>query len=68
MICEPLEKGLAEDIEQGGISLRWDKEKIAGICLSNLGLNIQNTSNRNMNGMKWHLDLFGHLVLYVCSQ
>jgi len=28
MISEPLEKGLAEDIEHGAISLHWDKERI----------------------------------------
>jgi U5 small nuclear ribonucleoprotein component len=29
MISEPLEKGIAEDIENGAISLKWEKQKIA---------------------------------------
>ena len=29
MIAEPLEKGLAEDIEQGRVSIKWPEEDIA---------------------------------------
>jgi U5 small nuclear ribonucleoprotein component len=29
MIAEPLDQGLAEDLEQGNISLQWPKKKIA---------------------------------------
>jgi len=28
MICEPLEKGIAEDIENGNVSINWSKDKI----------------------------------------
>eukprot|EP00743_Colponemidia_sp_Colp-15_P002126 GILK01002308.1.p1 GENE.GILK01002308.1~~GILK01002308.1.p1 ORF type:complete len:1002 (+),score=162.07 GILK01002308.1:66-3008(+) len=29
MVSEPLEKGLAEDIERGAVSLQWNKKKLA---------------------------------------
>lgn len=29
MIAEPLEKGLAEDIEKGAISMSWESKKIS---------------------------------------
>ncbi len=28
MIAEPLERGLAEDIERGAVDLRWDRKRV----------------------------------------
>ena len=37
MLAEPLNKGLAEDIEAGAISLKWDRARVAGFFQTRFG-------------------------------